>query len=103
MRNSDGRPRYRKWGALEVAFPTTFYDANIGVDAILSYDWLRQRDVDVRCRRHGLEVNRAQGSLWVPGLVNAVPRKLMPGGVNGIAGRPPYCAETGETRKPSES
>ena len=37
----------------EESYPTVFYDANIGMDIILSYDWLRRADVDVRCRRHG--------------------------------------------------
>ena len=41
----------------DVECPTTFFDGNIGVDAILSYGWLAKNFVDVQCGRHGLMVN----------------------------------------------
>ena len=49
--------------------PTIFYDADIKVDAILSYQWLAKNKVNVRCERHGLEVNDPRGPMWVPGVV----------------------------------
>ena len=53
----------------EVECPTIFYDANISVDAILSYDWMAKNLVDVRCVRHGLEIGGPRGPLWIPGVV----------------------------------
>ena len=68
----------------EESYPTVFYDANIGMDIILSYDWLRRADVDVRCRRHGLEANRPQGILWVPGMKLPSPGGTLYLGATGV-------------------
>ena len=50
----EGRDRDTCEGVI-ITCPTSFYDADVRVDALLSYEWLRQYDVDVRCRRRGLE------------------------------------------------
>ena len=52
----------------KVVCPGNFYDANINVDIILSYAWLRQMNIDIRCRRHGLIVNHSLGPIWVAGV-----------------------------------
>ena len=50
--------------------PAVFYDAPLGIDCILSYEWLAKNGIDVRCRRHGLEVVRSTGLMWIPGIVH---------------------------------
>jgi len=69
--------------------PITFYDANVGVDALLSYEWLRKEDIDVQCRNHGLLVNREEGPIWVPGEVDPVRKGSPPMAVNRISGHTP--------------
>ena len=49
----------------KVVCPSSFYDANINVDIILSYAWLRHMDIDIRFCGHGLIVNRSLGPIWV--------------------------------------
>ena len=49
--------------------PTIFYNADIAVDAILSYEWLVKNKVDVKCNKHGLEINQPMGPLWTPGII----------------------------------
>ena len=80
----------------EQAYPTVFYDADIGMDVILSYDWLRRANVDVRCRRHGLEANRPQGTLWVPGVKLSRPKGMAYLGTTGVDGSAPFCLEVRE-------
>ena len=72
----------------QVVCHTRFYDANIGVDAILSYEWLRQADIEIRCRRHGLHVNHAQGPVWIPGMIDMTQNDLMSVGINRVMGGP---------------
>ena len=57
--------------AASVECPVAFYDAPIGVECILSYGWLAKHGIDVRCKRHGLEVAGPSGPIWVPGIVYA--------------------------------
>ena len=49
--------------------PTTFYEADIGIDAILSYEWLATYDFLVNPRRHGIghKVYETGEFVWVPG------------------------------------
>ena len=54
----------------EVMCPISCYDAAIRVDMILSYEWLGRMNFDVGCQRHGLLLKRAEGPVWVPGVVN---------------------------------
>ena len=53
---------------VQVEYHTVFYDAQIGVEAILSYEWLHKNNVDVQCRKHGLALNGPQGPVWVAGM-----------------------------------
>jgi hypothetical protein len=76
--------------ATQVVCPTRFYDANIGVDVILSYEWMRRADIEVRCRRHGLMVNHALGPVWVPGMIDTTSCDLIQVSVNPVAQGPPY-------------
>ena len=71
----------------EVVCPIAFYDADIRADALLSYEWLRQHNVDVRCRRHGLEVNQPGGPIWVAGLDSKAPRIGTTRGVCRVSGQ----------------
>ena len=52
----------------QVECQTSFYDADIGVDAILSYGWLVSNHIDVRCKNHGLEVRKPEGPVFISGL-----------------------------------
>ena len=55
--------------------PVVAYDADIDVDAILSYEWLATQNVDILPRSHGVRINLNQWHLWVPGagLADAIP------------------------------
>ena len=77
----------------QVACPTTFYDTSLGVDAILSYDWLRQNDVEIKCRRHGLMVNCSHRPTWVAGIVSSAATDQVPQGINRVVGQTPTSAE----------
>ena len=46
----------------------TFYDSNLGGEALLSYEWLRKNDINVCCRKHGLQINLPEGPKWMAGL-----------------------------------
>ena len=48
--------------------PIVCYDADIGVDLILSYEWMAAMKMDVIPRRHGLLVQADGYALWVPGV-----------------------------------
>ena len=47
--------------------PIVCYDADIAVDLIVSNAWLASMDIDVCPSRHGLEVNRPSGPVWLSG------------------------------------
>ena len=49
-------------------FDTLFYEADIKIDAILSFKWLSTYNVDVRSLQHGIMVNSTTPSIWVRGL-----------------------------------
>jgi hypothetical protein len=53
---------------VSVTFDTTFYEANIAVDAILSYKWLSTFNVDIRNQAHGITINSVTPSVWVKGI-----------------------------------
>lgn len=50
-------------------FSTTFYEADIKIDAILSLKWLSTYNVDVRSLQHGIMINSTQPAIWVRGLI----------------------------------
>ena len=66
-----------------------FYDGDVGVDVLLSYEWMATMDVEVHCRRHGLMVNRIypQGPVWVAGKILRGGRSDFPSGVRHIMQR----------------
>ena len=80
--------------------PTTFYDADMGVDAILSYEWLVKNGMDVRCRRHGLEAKGTKGPIWIPGeVLSPVVHSLEVGKVHNVTyGRRPYQKSGGQPK-----
>ena len=82
----------------QVKCPIILYDASTGVDIILSYEWLQRSNIDVRCKRHGLEVSRPQGPLWVRGVVGVVQQGKIPRGVFRITRGPPKVGETGRVQ-----
>ena len=84
--------------SVTVQRPAKFYDAIIGVDLILSYEWLKRHNIDVLCHRHGLQVNRPEGPVWVPGGTNHT-RAGMTRGVNAITER---ATETTPGHQPLE-
>ena len=51
-----------------VVFPFRCFDASIDVGAILSYEWLARQAVTVWPRQHGVTVEGAGNSVWVPGV-----------------------------------
>ena len=61
--------------------PVIFYDADLGTEALISYEWLQKNNVDVCCRRHGLQINGMGAPKWVSGVVRP-PR--VRGGVQSI-------------------
>ena len=67
-----------------VELPAVFYDAHIGVDALLSYEWLQRSDIEVKCRKHGLWVNHPREPLWVPVVVERKRGGGQPRGVHGV-------------------
>ena len=87
--------------ATQVVCTTCFYDANIGIDVIMSYEWLRRAEIDVRCLRHGLMVNHSLGPVWVPGLVDTTSCDSIQVCVNQVVMRPPYRV-SGGTSQPME-
>ena len=66
-----------------------FYDGDVGVDVLLSYDWMATMDIEVHCRRHGLLVNRPypQSPVWLAGKVLRGGRSDLSGGVHHIMQR----------------
>jgi hypothetical protein len=48
-------------------FGTWFFEAEIACDAILSFRWLSQCNLDVLCKRHGLQLND-KDTFFIPGL-----------------------------------
>ena len=52
----------------QVSIPLLAFDADIDVDAILSYEWLASQHIDVLPREHGVQIHLQQGDLWVPGI-----------------------------------
>ena len=53
---------------ITLELPITCYDAEIGVDLIISYKWLAAVAADVIPRKHGIMVNRTNDTVWVPGI-----------------------------------
>ena len=53
--------------------PITCYDADIGVDLIVSYEWLAKAGFDIVPREHGVMVLLNQKSFWIDGLRNPPP------------------------------
>jgi hypothetical protein len=52
---------------VNLEFQTTLFEAEIACDAILSFKWLSQFNLDVLCRRHGLQLNTTD-IYFIPGL-----------------------------------
>ena len=52
---------------VNLEFQTTLFEAEIACDAILSFKWLSQFNLDVLCRRHGLQLNTTD-VYFIPGL-----------------------------------
>ena len=52
---------------VNLEFQTLFFEAEIACDAILSFKWLSQYNLDVLCRRHGLQLNTTD-IYFIPGL-----------------------------------
>ena len=50
-----------------LVFPTTFVEANIQVDVILSFKWLVEFDLDIKCRDYGLQTN-TRPLFFIPGI-----------------------------------
>ena len=50
-----------------LGFPTTLYEADIAVDAILSFKWLRDFNLDVRCGAYGLKTNGPPAHFFIEG------------------------------------
>ena len=48
-------------------FPTTFYEADISVDALLSFSWLQDFDLDLRANAYGLQSN-TDPAYFTPGV-----------------------------------
>ena len=48
-------------------FPTTFFEAQIACDAILSFKWLAGFDVDIKSKLHGLQLNHGLKTFFIPG------------------------------------
>lgn len=59
-----------------ITFPIVCFDADIGVDLILSYEWMASMGMDVIPRKHGLMVHGDGTMLWVPGIRESQPYKL---------------------------
>ena len=70
---------------------SSLYDANINVDVIISYGWLGHQGMDIRCRRHGLEITRPNSCLWVGGVKygNSSSSNTSVNGVEGKSGKKP--------------
>jgi hypothetical protein len=49
--------------------PIKFYEAEIGLDAIFSYQWLAENNLIVNPRRHVLLFHDREGAVWIPGQV----------------------------------
>ena len=84
-------------GERKVVCPSVLYDADTNVDVILSYEWLRQNYIDVRCRRHGLEVQTPQGPVWIAGMSDYV-RQRMTTEICAVRRQIPSMSETGQSR-----
>ena len=54
--------------ATPVSIPSSFYDAEIGVDAIFAYEWMARSKIDIVPHRHGVVVRRGEFPVWVPGV-----------------------------------
>ena len=57
-------------------FPIVCYDADIGVDLILSYEWMASNKMDVIPRKHGVAVHQDGAMLWVAGRMEAQPYEM---------------------------
>ena len=53
--------------------PSTFYEADIADDLIVSYTWLGQRGFEVIPRRHGIVCEKGGLRIWVPGVPASEP------------------------------
>ena len=53
--------------AIELQFITGFFEAEIACDAIFSFRWLSEFNLDVLCKRHGLQMNAIE-PYFIPGL-----------------------------------
>lgn len=75
----------------------SFYDADIVVDVLLSYEWLGEFDVEVHGRHHGIVFNQPHGTgpVWVAGLASPVMPSRSKGGVNMITEIDPDMTESG--------
>ena len=51
-----------------IVLPFTAHDADIGGgDVIFSYTWLAEQKIDIVTSRHGLQLQRSSGPVWIPG------------------------------------
>ena len=71
---------YKVYGAGEIGmmsqlleFETSFHEADIHVDAILSFRWLAAYNLDVKCKDYGLQSNGDQ-KYFIPGVQELVPQ-----------------------------
>ena len=53
-----------------VSYPITFYEADIKVEALVSYEWLSRCRLEVLPQFHGLKVNEEYGIIFIPGVEN---------------------------------
>ena len=50
-----------------IDLPFVCYDADVGVDLLISHEWLASMNLDVYPRRNGLMANLKDRQLWIPG------------------------------------
>ena len=73
---------------LTLECPIVFYDTNLGCEALISYEWLRDNSMDVCCRHHGLQVNSFDdGPKWIPGVCQGPGCSMPCGEVHSVLGK----------------
>ena len=51
-----------------VVCPSTFFEVDVNVDVILSYESLALMGIDIRCQQHGLTIRRPSVLIGVAGI-----------------------------------
>jgi hypothetical protein len=64
-------------GALAVRLPITMFEADIGVDIIVSYSWLAALNLLVNPRRHGLIAEWEGSRVWMAGTRPEKPPRIV--------------------------